>query len=324
VKNTISTSYKTNRCGWIQTVVTSGFTLIELLVVIAIIAILAAILLPALAAAKVKAKRMQCVNNIRELATGFPEYADDHNQKFPAAGWANGNDTNPGSQVSWDSLIDRYIGGSMSLADMAAGNVLTDEGGIPNVLVCPFDTFPKDQYVGGADPWFALRSYAMVSCGTTQGADADYQRSPKYGLENLNLAGKMGVGIYWVDPTAADPVNWEPIGYSTSVVRDPSGTIMLCENTHGQQTACNIWTCICLGPQGLSPNPLYQTDPTAQFQNPENSTTVNEGTALYQVQDYRFDYAFHDGHVETLRMQQTVGSGTLTAPKGMWTVAPGD
>jgi prepilin-type N-terminal cleavage/methylation domain-containing protein/prepilin-type processing-associated H-X9-DG protein len=66
-----------------------GFTLIELLVVVAIIAILAAIMFPAFAAARDKARQAACTSNLRQLALATLMYIDDYDGQFPPAAYAN-------------------------------------------------------------------------------------------------------------------------------------------------------------------------------------------------------------------------------------------
>jgi prepilin-type N-terminal cleavage/methylation domain-containing protein/prepilin-type processing-associated H-X9-DG protein len=318
-----------------------GFTLIELLVVIAIIAILAAILLPVLASARIRAQRAQCMDNIKQLSAGVIVFSGDHNDTFPPAGWAGGQ-----YQISWDTLIYPYVGGGLNSGDtngvyandaMSAAALGYDPG--LKVMACPFDTFPsvpKVSWMITADQSgliCAVKDYEMVATGEGQSYYGSLiQRPTSQGLPSTLTPGFMGVGIYWQDASATAP-NWNPPGFPDSVVRHPSGTIMLVELAGSQNSEGNIWPCCCCGPlvsdggQGWSD--LYQIDSTAPTDTgtiESSSAGCSEGKMLYLAQRNRFNYAFHDGHVETLTYQQTCQPAKVGAvvnysvPNGMWNI----
>ena len=105
-----------------------AFTLIELLVVVAIIAILAAMLLPALSAAREKARRSSCMTNLKQLGASLTSYTGDYNGYFPSwVGWMNATNLDDDwcspSRLSCDGTIHTTGSGRyVPRDDDAAGN----------------------------------------------------------------------------------------------------------------------------------------------------------------------------------------------------------
>ena len=136
-----------------------GFTLVELLVVIAIIAVLAALLLPALARAKELARRAKCISNLKQVALAAKEFALDHDGSIP-----------------WHTPVNEGgTYGTMAATAWRNFSSLSNDLEAPQVLACPSDAATK--MVAGNWPEFMSPAFRSNAISYFVGLDA-YEEVP--------------------------------------------------------------------------------------------------------------------------------------------------
>lgn len=263
----------------------TGFTLVELLVVIAIIALLISVLLPALGAARRTAQAVACASNMRQVGQAMIMYTTDHQGMLPYAFIDRG--TSPSkNRISWDDCLNRYVGGDYSDAE------LRDDRPVRPIRVfqCPADTMQR-----GVSATYLNQQIRTYSVPTPFVFGS-------YSSLSVNFTGAFMRAPIPGGPTLgqSDPL---PAGFRSfrlTELKPGSGVLLLVEQPNVQNILGHITMADC------------------------RTGTAQLSGIKKPLHDQRYNYLFNDGHVERLKVNETVGTGTLDAPRGMWTRAADD